>query len=173
MDLIELQNKIHEQNKAMGWWDEPRSTSTICNLIITELSEAVEGDRKNLMDDHLNSYSMAPVEMADCAIRCFDFLGYMGNKRFDELLLKYDICEDRNFSDLVAEAQYCISTCWAERRDKNEMAYYLCRCVRICFEVIGRYELNPVDIILEKVEYNKHRADHKRENREKVGGKKY
>jgi hypothetical protein len=28
-------------------------------------------------------------------------------------------------------------------------------------------------IILEKVEYNRHRADHKRENREKEGGKKY
>lgn len=32
---------------------------------------------------------------------------------------------------------------------------------------------NLHQIILEKVEYNKHRADHKRENREKEGGKKY
>lgn len=47
-------------------------------LCHSELSEALEGDRKNLMDDHLPHRKMAEVELADAAIRIFDLAGAMG-----------------------------------------------------------------------------------------------
>lgn len=47
-------------------------------LCHSELSEALEGDRKGLMDDHLTHRKMAEVELADAAIRIFDLAGAMG-----------------------------------------------------------------------------------------------
>ncbi|MFC3674705.1 hypothetical protein [Ferrovibrio xuzhouensis] len=46
-------------------------------LCHSELSEALEGDRKDLMDDHLPHRKMAEVELADAVIRIFDLAGAM------------------------------------------------------------------------------------------------
>lgn len=46
-------------------------------LIHSEVSEALEGDRKNLMDDKLPQYKMQDVELADAVIRIFDLAGGM------------------------------------------------------------------------------------------------
>lgn len=48
-------------------------------LMVSELAEAMEGHRKNLMDDKLPTRKMFEVELADCVIRIFDAahgLGY-------------------------------------------------------------------------------------------------
>lgn len=77
-------------SKASGWHDDPKTGQprtpednkalfpvriALCH---SELSEALEGDRKNLMDDHLPDRSMAEVELADTVIRVFDLAGVMG-----------------------------------------------------------------------------------------------
>jgi len=46
-------------------------------LCHSELSEALEGDRKDIMDDHLPNRKMAEVELADAVIRIFDLAGSM------------------------------------------------------------------------------------------------
>lgn len=173
MDLIELQNKIHEQNKAMGWWDEPRPFSTFVCLFHSELSEAMEGDRKGLMDDHLPQYEMFWVELADFAIRCLDWLGSKKASRYDNL---YFIDSDLNMfgrTGFIARLHSAVSDCFENEGNEIELVDGLSSCVDACFEYAKQNETNIYQIILEKVEYNKHRADHKRENREKVGGKKY
>lgn len=63
---------IHQQNKEMGWWDNPREMGTLLCLVHSEISEAMEGERKNLMDDHLPHRSMLEVELADAMIRIMD-----------------------------------------------------------------------------------------------------
>lgn len=80
-------------------------------LVHSELSEALEGARKGLMDDHLPHRRMPEVELADAVIRIMDLAGSMG----------YDIG----------------------------------------------------GAIVEKLAYNKQRADHRIENRKATGGKKY
>lgn len=47
-------------------------------MIHSELSEALEGHRKGLMDDHLPNRPMPEVELADAIIRIMDLAGVMG-----------------------------------------------------------------------------------------------
>ncbi len=44
-NLNELAARIHEQNKAAGWWDIPRPRVQTAWLVITELAEATEAER--------------------------------------------------------------------------------------------------------------------------------
>lgn len=66
---------IYQQNVNAGWWDKPREDGTLLMLATSELSEAMEGFRKDLMDDHLLHRKMAEVELADAVIRIFDLAG--------------------------------------------------------------------------------------------------
>lgn len=78
MSISQLQARIHQQNKDMGWWDNPREMGTLLCLVHSEISEAMEGERKNLMDDHLPARSMLEVELADAMIRIMDIAASRG-----------------------------------------------------------------------------------------------
>ena len=112
--LLMLTHVAHGNVSEAGWWDEPDTKDTVpvklC-LIHSEVSEAMEGDRKDLMDDKLPHRKMLEVELADAVIRIAD--------------------------------------------------------------LAGRKNLDLAGAILEKMEFNKKRPDHKRENRQKDGGKTY
>jgi len=47
-------------------------------LMVSEIAEAMEGERKDLMDDKLPHRKMAEVELADTLIRIFDYAGGFG-----------------------------------------------------------------------------------------------
>lgn len=47
-------------------------------LMVSEISEAMEGRRKGLMDDKLPHRRMVEVELADALIRIFDYAGENG-----------------------------------------------------------------------------------------------
>lgn len=82
-NLNQLADYIHNANKQ--WWvdlhtGEPlkRNVGEMLMLATSELSEALEAHRKNLMDDHLPSRSGFEVELADCIIRVLDMVGAYG-----------------------------------------------------------------------------------------------
>lgn len=79
-----LADCIHEHNVSVGWWDETVSDKyqipTKIALAHSELSEALEGLRKDLMDDHLPHRKMEEVEYADAIIRILDICG---RKKYD------------------------------------------------------------------------------------------
>lgn len=75
----------HGAQVKAGWWyninnGEPlhRNVGELLMLCVSELSEAMEGDRKNLMDDKLPTRKMFEVELADTLIRIFDLAGAAG-----------------------------------------------------------------------------------------------
>jgi NTP pyrophosphatase (non-canonical NTP hydrolase) len=79
-DVLAIQNvqkKLHGQAKEMGWHDTPREIGTLIALCHSELSEALEGARKDLMDDHLPTRKMLEVELADTIIRILDIAGLL------------------------------------------------------------------------------------------------
>lgn len=78
MPLAVMQARIHQQNREMGWWDNPREMGTLLCLVHSEISEAMEGERKGLMDDHLPHRSMLEVELADAMIRIMDIAASRG-----------------------------------------------------------------------------------------------
>lgn len=124
--MEKLIKQIHEQNVQAGWWTDietgkdltckngekpKRNIPEMLCLIHSEISEAMEGHRKNLMDDKLPHRSMLEVELADAVIRICDMAGGLG--------------------------------------------------------------LDLDGAIQEKLEFNKHRSDHKLENRLTANGKKF
>lgn len=70
--------RCHDQAAEMGWHDNPREVGTQLMLIVSEISEAMEGWRKGLDDDHLPHRKMTEVELADAVIRCADLAGFLG-----------------------------------------------------------------------------------------------
>lgn len=79
MDFNELAKEIYAQNKAVGWWDNPdRCKLEALQLVSTEIAEATEAERKDLMDDHLPHRKGGEVELADALIRVLDMAGAYG-----------------------------------------------------------------------------------------------
>lgn len=82
-----LRDICHKASYDAGWWtdaqgnhfkDNPYTFSNKLMLTVSELAEAMEGDRKDLMDDKLPHRKMREVELADTAIRLFDLAGAYG-----------------------------------------------------------------------------------------------
>lgn len=78
-----------------GWWNDPktgepleRNKGEMLMLIVSEVSEAMEGERKNCMDDKLPHRKMAEVELADAIIREGDYAGGHGYDVVDAMIEK-------------------------------------------------------------------------------------
>ena len=91
--VASLQDACHTASINGGWWTCPetgeylgdtdgtgmkRNTGQLLMLCVSELAEAMEGDRKDLMDDHLPHRKMMEVELADAVIRICDLAGGKG-----------------------------------------------------------------------------------------------
>jgi hypothetical protein len=80
--INELRDFCFNESKKAGWHTNletgellDRNKGEMLCLIHSEISEAMEGERKNLMDDHLPYRPMAEVELADAVIRIMDYAG--------------------------------------------------------------------------------------------------
>lgn len=82
-NLTQLSAIVHVAN--IKWWQNidtgdpiKRNKGELLALIHSEISECLEGERKDLMDDKLPHRKMAEVELADAIIRILDYAGGFG-----------------------------------------------------------------------------------------------
>lgn len=68
MELNELSKRIHQNAKDKGFWDEPREIGTLLMLCVSELSEALEADRKDNYCD-FNGYEKYKKEETELRIK--------------------------------------------------------------------------------------------------------
>ncbi len=78
-----LQHICHDAAKT--WWRDPktgellqRNVGEMLMLIVSEIAEAMEAHRKDLMDDKLPLRKGIEVELADAVIRIGDICGGLG-----------------------------------------------------------------------------------------------
>jgi NTP pyrophosphatase (non-canonical NTP hydrolase) len=71
MKINQLCQQAYETAKSKGWHDEERETGTLIALIHSEVSEALEADRKGDAENFSE-------ELADVCIRIFDLCGSRG-----------------------------------------------------------------------------------------------
>ena len=83
--LIAAQLLAHKTATDAGWYINPntnapidRNVGEVIALMHSELSEALEAYRKDLMDDKLTNRRGIEVEFADCIIRIMDTAAAMG-----------------------------------------------------------------------------------------------
>ncbi len=189
INLNEKAQEIFAQNKAAGWWDDMnRCIYQTIQLINTEIAEATEGARKDLMDDHLPHRKMEEVELADVLIRTLDLGGRCGWVLNDDYLSDKAV---KGAASQISKAGHsagrqhlgmCSLACMLsdsltlgdeyECKNPETEGYY----TMLCLVVLSYGESCGYDIVAamnEKIAYNKQRADHKRDNRNKEGGKKF
>lgn len=106
------QSLAHATATNAGWYRDPatgkpvqRNVGEVIALMHSELSEALEAYRKDLMDDKLPDRPGIEVEFADCIIRILDTAAAMGLDLPGALIEKNRFNRARADHSLAARAQ--------------------------------------------------------------------
>lgn len=178
LSLRDLAQTSHETAKSKGWWDDERSFAGLTQLMLSELSEALEDYRANRdvteilyqSSDKQNSSSPVdkpcgvPTELADFIIRVADFCG-----RYALRLDKADVTTPDGFESGLAEASVYISRAyealkaceldpkWNYGAKGKEVSWYLSAAVQHIFNMAETLGIDLNKAIEIKAAFNKTR----------------
>lgn len=157
---------IYIYNKSVGWWDgEQDDIYKKALLTCSELSEWLEADRKNLMDDKLPHRLGVEVELADAYIRLCDIGGRWGWK-YSELPYCYEWLEgDATIYKQMVVLQKRVLAVATSFNYAKEQKYDEALNVLLFIAKTEGYDL--VGAANEKFEFNKTRSDHQTGTRQK------
>lgn len=195
MKLIsnDLVKAIYAHNVAAGWWADGRPDGTTIALIHSEVSESYKGFKSGEKDPHCPQYPNMLVELADAAIRIYDFFGHkswnleyaIGIAQLRGLVTVGPATEtDVNFYAYYADLQELVSDALESIRknvktqvhtDGSEMdlaAINLAIALSQIYWCVG-WGWPLAEAIGDKRAYNANRADHKLSARSEADGKKF
>jgi hypothetical protein len=183
--LPKLVERCHKASIDAGWYTDvntglpiQRNVGEMVCLIHSEISEGMEGVRKNLLDTHLPHRLMIEVELADAVIRIADLMGYLklDAERGAMFALRewgeYEVPD--NVGAALARIHHVISNATygdAFHDSEGSTTFALCLAVLRIAQLADKLDLDVWSAIAEKMAYNAQRADHKIENRKAAGGK--
>ena len=175
---IRVQEMVEQVTEANHkWWldlhtGEPlrRNIGEMCCLIVSELVEAMEGHRKDLMDDKLPHRKMAEVELVDTIIRLMDMVGHLchGGVLWS-VAIPHDFFSDDNFGSNLFQLMKEVAN--IERYPRSMKPY--CFLVTAILSLMERNGMDFEGAWADKMEYNAVRHDHTRAGRLAPGGKAY
>lgn len=176
-NLNEMAARVHKANAK--WWHDlntgerlDRNKGEMLMPMVSEIAEAMEGERKDLMDDHLPHRKMAEVEMADLVIRALDYAGGHGY----ELLAtrKYRVSLPENRGEALLTLVHLVFVVRAyEQHGGYQTPDQLMMLVTGAEEYCAKFGYDLWGAVDEKFAYNATRADHQHEARRAANGKKW
>ena len=175
-EINTLAAEIHVLNRK--WWPEDvttRNKSQICILIVSEITECMEGERKDLMDDKLPHRKMAEVEMADTAIRVLDVMGAFNYQYVEgtDMTDNWSSFDPDPACDTKEDRLFAIVGLIAMADRYRRTSTWMSNILYLVSEYCRRYGYDLWGAVREKLEYNKTRYDHTDEGRAAAGGKKW
>lgn len=169
-ELQQLAKRVHEAN--IKWWQDPetgkpikRNPYELVALIVSELSECLEGERRNLWDDKLPHRKMAEVEMADAYIRVLDFCEGVGLS-VENLPLRDSVPANKG------EALYHMMGCAVEIPDSSN-GVWASTLLAMIRDYCAHHGYCLYGALEERMAFNATREDHKHEARRIAGGKQF
>ncbi|RWD47465.1 hypothetical protein [Mesorhizobium sp.] len=166
------------------WWHDletgarlERDKGELIMLVISEIAEAMEGERKGIKDDKLPHRPMAEVELVDAIIRLGDFAGafsYPLDRPAEATLPFYSLPVNKGAALLritksISKIHDMCNNHWT--------AALIGEQIRGTLDMIRQYAQHwGYDLdgaYREKSAFNKIRKDHTAEHRKAVGGKKW
>jgi NTP pyrophosphatase (non-canonical NTP hydrolase) len=191
MDFLnKLVDEVHKENER--WWldletskPKERSVGEMCMLMVSEVAEAMEGARKDLMDDKLPHRKMLEVELADVVIRLLDFAGGLRltlykvgrtaipQENIPTALLH--ICNQiYKLYGSVPYGSVTMRTCKdVSTFEHTEMCTKASAVLGMVSDFCVDNQLDLWGAVEEKRAYNRTRIDHTIEHRKSEGGKKW
>lgn len=175
--------RVYELNEK--WWRDiktnlpkERDEGELFCLMASELSEAMEGDRKKLPDDKVPHFPMVGVEMVDFVIRIMDYCSRRDIPLRDVLP---ELLEEGQADELATMNRAGIIWSFNCRLVKaffdapEKKSYRFSRLIAdarlFCRVFIPEHSFE--EMFEAKFNYNVGRADHKHEARAAVNGKEY
>ncbi len=180
LTLNQLAAECHSNNAK--WWHDletgerlDRNKGELIMLVISEFAEAMEGERKDLMDEKIPHRKAAEVELVDGVIRLADFGGAFG---YDldgaQDLGSLDLPENKGDALLqICKAASTVEVLCSLDSAPTFVADQIVRTLKLIDVYATRWGYDLSGAYQEKSAFNKVRKDHTAEARKATGGKKW
>lgn len=191
--------EIHALN--VRWWTDPRTgerryrdRGEMLTLVHSELSEAMEGERKKLKDDHLPHRDMAEVELADVLIRMWDYCGGLKYDMDAAIAYHHPLLRDKSPAYMQTYFQQRFFTRAGNKARQigymhaavskileledagapsDQVAGAILWLFALVFDYAAIWGYDLTGAVLDKLAYNRTRKDHTNAARLAAGGKQW
>lgn len=172
--------KLNELAAEVGtlhhrWWVDihtgkilDRDQGQLLMLVTSEIGEAMEGHRKDLMDDKVPTRKMVEVELTDAIIRVLDMAWHQCPGQLTDMVGHF------NWSDNFASNLFDIVCRLSLLRLKGEgRAARYTHVIAMIMDLMEREGYDFWGAYKDKMNYNAKRRDHTHEARRELDGKRY